>query len=181
MIHILASTSTRYEFATAEAINDMGGIAIVPRTLEIARDAKRNRTTEDKPVLGGYMFLALTPSLWHRIKDGILAQGRRIPIWHRADIGPREWLRVQAFAAEVEADYQYRAAMVDDMGRPRQYLAPYNVADKLHILGGDLEARFIRSLGTVDAPMIEASVTMFGREITVKLDADKVGSASDGV
>ena len=174
MIRILASTSHKREFDVADAIAALGGYPIAPRTVEEARDKDRKHVLKELPVLPGYLFIALRPNLWHTIKDGVrIKSGRLVPVYRQADIGPKEWSRVQDFAARVEADYQHRMAMLQE--GPRQYVAPYRVEERLHILGGDLEARFKRSLGTTDAPMIEAELTMFGREITVKLHPDAVG------
>jgi len=186
MIYILATTNTGREFATSDAINDMGGHAVVPRTIDEIRDKKtRKHIMAEMPALARYMFLAISADQWHQIKDGVMIRlpngtRKRSPITKVDEILPKEWERVKDFFAEIEMDYQYRTALLDDEEwqaqhpGPRKYLAPYNVADKLHLLGGDLQARFVQSLGTVDAPMIEAEVMMFGREVKVKVEPDKV-------
>lgn len=197
-LHILARVRSGHEFSTAEAINAMlhrpdpegdlrplGAVAIVPRTVNDVRDKKRNLVPTEQPALHGYMFLKIREQHWHRVKSGLWLQmpngTRKRGGVHMVDeIPEKEWRGVQRFAAEIEMDYQHRMAEIDDRQwvkehpGPRMYLAPYNVADKLHLLGGDLEARFVKSLGTVDAPMIEAEVMLMGRAVKVTTSPDKV-------
>ena len=185
MIHILATAPTGREFATADAINNLGGMAVVPRTVEEIRDKKRKHIMAELPAMHNYMFLSVTASQWHQINGGVmirLESGhlKRVMVRTVRDILPQEWPRVQLFVAEIEMDYQHRMASIEhaawEAAHPgtRPYLAPYNIGEKLPLLGGDLEAYFVRSLGTADAPMIEAEITMFGGPVRVTLDPAKV-------
>ena len=184
MMYILAYAPSGKEFATADAINALGALAVVPRKVEETRNKERKHVIIESPALPNYMFLSISERIWHKIMAGMLVKGKTTHIHTVAEIGSKEWERVQNFLAEVEMDYQYRMALIEDRewqsrhpGPPpseRPYIAPYNVEEKLHLLGGDLEARFIQSLGTQAAPMIEVEVTMFGRPVKAKVEPDKV-------
>lgn len=184
MIHILAATRNRFEFATADAINEAGGIAIVPRRVWFDTEGATNFA----PFLPGYIFLALSEAQWHEFHNGPLyapkyrngeAIGRAIlpPFRKVLDILPRTWADFQGFAARAEAECLRRI----DQHETGLKAAKYRKGDRLRIFGdlmyGQLRdhiAEFQRldPQGRVIATV--PSVTMLGKPMTVTLQPGQV-------
>ena len=177
MIYILASTSLNREFATADAINDIGGHAIVPRRVVITDKGPAYR-----PFMPNYLFLALTERMWsrilHRNRDCILVDNHRIlpPPRHLDDILPRTWSSFQDFAHRAEVECQKRV----EQWETGLQVARYRPGDKLRIVGemlqGQLSGHFARFL-RMDKGRIVAEVegmTMMGKPFSVVVDAGQV-------
>ena len=96
MIRILAYTRAGREFETADALNELGALAISPRKVETIRLPKQRRPqVVESPFLSNYLFCAMDPDHWHQAKrDNIAFTICR-------DIGPHEWRNVQAFAQRI--------------------------------------------------------------------------------
>lgn len=179
MIYILASTKRAAEFDTANAINAMGGLAVVPRKVEVvpAKDGKPERM-EYRPLLSRMLFLACTESQWHQMQTERLfgPQGILPPIKRDLFILPRTWGDFQAFAQRSEQECAYRIEM-HEMGRK---VRNYRKGDLLRIIGGELLdgqlrdrfARFVKlDKGKVVA---ETDVMMMGRPVVARLDPTHV-------
>ena len=161
-LHLLAYAPRGQEFEIADAVNAMGAIAIVPRMVELIRLPKQRRPQiSESPFLPNYIFCALTPDEWHAAPKE-LATVRFI--------GPQNWRRVQAFAQQVESDYQHRMAQIEAGNR----LSEYNHGDVLEILGGVMQGQLatFRRLIEGKVPMIEAEVQMqlLGRPVIATVD-----------
>ena len=166
MMRLLAYAPTGREFATSDALNDIGASAICPRKVNLIRLPKQRRPQiVEEPFLRGYMFCTMTAAQWHQAKrDNITFTTCR-------EIGPGEWRNVQAFAARVEQDYQYRMAQIEAGNR----LSEYNPGDALEILGGVMQGHMATFLRLHDGkvPMIEAQIAdmeLLGKPIRVTLD-----------
>ncbi len=183
MLYILASTANRHEFQTADAINDAGGIAIVPRRVDIVDGQPVYR-----PFLPNYMFLALTEAQWHQFHNGPLywmkpqRNGDPVrtilpPFRKVLDILPRTWADFQGFAerAEVECDRrieQYETGLT---------VARYRPGDLIQIVGnllhGQLEhqiAEFLHLDGKGNIVAKVRGVEIMGKPITATLDPKDV-------
>ena len=183
MIHILASTSTRYEFATADAINDMGGIAIVPRQVTIL-DGK----AVYRPFLPNYMFLALSEAQWHDFhtarlfwlkpqRNGDPVRTILPPFRKVLDLLPRTWADFQGFAQRAEMACQRRI----DQHEAGMRVASYRRGDKLQIIGdlldGQLHGQIAEFLHLDQQGRIVATVKgvqMMGKPIRVTLQPGQV-------
>ena len=166
MTYLLAYAPAKTEFAVAEAINEIGALAVCPRKVELVRLAKRRRPEiEESPVLPNYLFCAMSYQQWHQcIADRIIFDTVK---W----IGPHEWARVQAYAARVEQDYQHRMAQIE----ARERLSEYEPGDALKLLGGTFQGKMavFRRMIEGKVPMIEAEMLGFqllGRSVTVTVD-----------
>ena len=163
MIRILAYTRAGREFETADALNELGALAISPRKVETIRLPKQRRPqVVESPFLSNYLFCAMDPDHWHEAKrDNIAFTICR-------DIGPHEWRNVQAFAQRIEADYQYRMEQIDAGDR----LAEYTAGDALQILGGIMAGYMatFRRLHEGTIPMIEAVIEGGYRPVKIMLD-----------
>lgn len=183
MMHILASARAHYEFRTAEAINDAGGLAIVPRKVSITppKDGKPAKI-EYRPFIPNYMFLAVTEKQWHDVHDGRLCDvhGKLLPPFRKVlDIIPRTWGEVQAFdqRAELECDYRLK---VHERGLRVQH---YKRGDILRIFGADLlDGQLHDTLATfikLDAQgriVAETGARMMGKPVLITLDGANVGA-----
>lgn len=199
-LYLLCTTATGQEFAVAEGLAGMGIDATVPRKAEEQRDKKQRKDVlVELPVLSNYLFLAISEADWHRISAGVwltstrwhakfprlITTRKRVMIHRACPISQAEWdINCRPFFAAVEQDYLVRMDMAEaeimnakwdkDRPEPRKYLAPYNIDDRLGLLGGALQARFKRARGTLDAPLIEAEVMLFGREVKLTVAPDHV-------
>lgn len=172
-LHILAYCPRGHEFDLADAINEGGGLAVVPRKVELVRLPKQRRPQiVESPLLPNYLFAALSPDQWHNAPRELSTV---------KFIGPNEWRRVRDFAARVEMDYQNRmadlerqmAAQKQDQHR-RIFLSEYAPGDTLEILGGVMQGYMatFKRLHEGAVPMIEAEVqlTLMGRPVTARID-----------
>jgi transcription antitermination factor NusG len=161
-LRLLAYAPYGQEFTVAAEINDMGALAVVPRRVDLVRLPKQRRPQiVEEPFLRGYMFCAMSPDQWHEAPKEMQTVKY---------IGPREWERVQDFAARIEQDYQHRMAQIEAGNR----LSEYNPGDALEILGGVMQgymAKFLRLREGV-VPMIEAEVqlTLMGKPVMAQID-----------
>jgi len=183
MIYILASTQTRYEFATSDAINDMGGIAIVPRRVDIL-DGK----PVYRPFLPNYMFLALSEAQWHQFHTARLfhmkpqRNGEPVrtilpPFRKVLDILPRTWADFRAFAERAEQACQRRI----DQWETGLRVASYRRGDMIQIIGdlmgGQLHDPLAEFLHLDRQGRIVAKVQgmeMMGKPVSVTVRAEQV-------
>ena len=176
MIYILASTANRYEFQTADAINDAGGIAIVPRRVDIVDGQPVYR-----PFLPNYMFLALSEQQWHQFHNGPLywMKPQRnsepvrtiLPPFRKVlDILPRTWADFQGFAERAEMACQRRL----EQWETGLKVARYRKGDKLEILGnllfGQLQGQVAEFLHLDRGGKIVATVEFMGKPIKATLE-----------
>lgn len=190
MLYLLARTKARHEFATADAINDLGAVAVVPRKVFTTPPKDGKPANYDfRPLIPGAMFLAIDPITWHRIKSNQKgytlhdAQGRKL----RAptmieDILPRTWSGgrdggVQGFAERAEMEAQRQV----DRFEAGLKVVRYKAGDKLRIVGdlihGQLRDHFARFVRIDDKGRIEAVVDgleMMGKPVHVRLQAHDV-------
>lgn len=180
MIYLLCYAPPSLAFATADAINDMGFLAVAPRMVVMDRNRKTDkRFVTDAPALDGYIFAAMPEPEWHRVRGSLRHDGKCLALHRLEDIDPRQWVRVQACVQRIEADYQramgdYERQQHD--GKPRPYVCPYNVGEAIKLLGGEMQntlARFKRLVLVNGVPVIEAEVQMFGQAVPVKVDPVK--------
>jgi len=184
-MYILATTRTGNEFATAEAINAMGAMAVVPRKVQHIPAQNGKRATYDyRPFMPQYIFLAMTEAQWHETHTApiywIKPNGERgiLPAPRRAlDILPRTWADFQAFAHRAELACARRVEQIER----GDAVARYRRGDKLRILGdmtqGQLRAEvatFLRldAKGRIVAESV--GVEVFGKPFTMTLDAVQV-------
>lgn len=165
--YLLAYTAAGHEFETAEAINAMGALAVVPRKVEAIRLPKRRYAEAViSPVLPNYLFLAMSPEQWHQ------AQADRIIFATVKWIGPNEWRRVQAYAERVEQDYMLRMEQIE----ARERVSEYDPGQALQLLGGafrDSLAVFRRIVEGGKFPMVEyevKGVRLLGKPIIGEID-----------
>lgn len=186
---MLARTHSRHEFATADAINELGALAVVPRKVAVIEATKTEpRRREDVPFVSKYIFLAVTPEQWHRVHTGRLyaPSGKLLPAPIRVlEINPSEWRGTkngnggcQGFFTRAEEAYQRRAEQFDTGGT----VARYKRGDKLRIIGPDLLtgqmsvqiAEFIRMDQHGRADVHFNGLAMFGRPISTNISLDQI-------
>lgn len=146
MIYILASTKRAAEFDTADAINAMGGVAVVPRRVDIITRKDGKRAWEYRPFLPNYLFLTMPAPMWHQINfyrlfgpDGILP-----PVRKQLELLPRTWSQFQDFAQRAETACDRRIEQFEaDMK-----VATYRRGEKLRILGDMLDGQLRDKLAT---------------------------------
>ena len=164
-LRILATASPSEVFAVCDAINDLGGLAVAPRKVELVRLPKQRRPQiVETPLLGAYFFASITEADWHATKDTF----RTVQ-----EVGPTEWRHVQAFCQRVEQDYQLRMEQIEAGRR----VSEYNPGDALQLLAGmfsDHLATFQRLDESGPVPMIKATVQgialLGGHEIEITVD-----------
>lgn len=146
MIYLLASTKRAAEFATADAINAMGGLAVVPRRVDIITRKDGKREWEYRPFLPNYLFLAIPAPMWHQITfyrligpEGILP-----PVRKQLELLPRTWGDFQDFAQRAEVACDRRIEQFEAGLR----VAVYRKGDKLRILGDMLDGQLRDKLAT---------------------------------
>lgn len=182
MMHILAHAHRSYEFQTADAINDMGGFAVVPRKVEIVtKDGKTDY--EYRPFLPNFIFCALTEEQWHTINRKRLfgLKGILPPIRKELDILARSWGDFQGFAERSETECSVRIEKFET----GQKVARYRKGDMIRIIGADmldgqLKDKLARFLKINGAGQIEAEVQgveMFGKPVQVRLGPGDVMAA----
>lgn len=183
MIHILASARPHYEFATARAINDLGGIAIVPRRVDMVDGAQVYR-----PFLPNYMFLALTEGQWHQFHGARLFwdKPRRngdpvrtiLPEFRKVlDLLPRTWGDFQAFADRAEQACLRRIEQYETGLK----VAAYRRGDKLRIVGNMLDGQLaghmaeFMALDTQGRIVVKVvGMEMMGKPVTATLKPGQV-------
>ena len=91
-----------------------------------------------------------------------------------ANISPREWPTVQAFAQRAEMDYQ----IADELqSRPALKDHGFTPGDHIKLLSEGLQdaiATFSRMVQTNGKPMIEAEMQIMGRAVKVRARPDQV-------
>lgn len=147
MMHILTHAAQSHEFATADAINELGALAVVPRRVDFAPDGQ---SYSYRPFLPNYLFCVMTEAQWHSIhRDRLFRPDGSIlpPIRRILDILPRTWGEFQGFAARAELACEYRIEQFETGRKVRRYKA----GDRLRIIGDMLDgqlrdklARFIK-------------------------------------
>jgi hypothetical protein len=183
MIYVLASARPSYEFTTARAINDMGGIAIVPRRVDVV-DGK----PVYRPFLPNYMFLALTEAQWHQFHTGRLFHDKPqrngdpirtiLPEFRKVlDLLPRTWGQFQAFADRAEMACLRRI----DQWETGLKVAAYRRGDKLRIIGdmldGQLSGRMAEFMALDTQGRIVVKVTgmeMMGKPVMATLKPGQI-------
>ena len=188
-LRILAITKRGAEFATADAINDMGGMAVVPRQVTII-PAKGDQPAryDYRPFLPNYLFLSLTEAQWYQCRQDrlfIAREGVRtiLPEFRRVlDILPATWADFQGFADRAEMACNLRIEQFETGLR----VARYRPGDRLRIVGDLLDgqlrdrlARFVRMDGGKVIAEVDG-MTMLGKPVTARLDGwDVEGIAAE--
>ena len=189
MTYIVATTRTHYEFATANAINDAGGFAVVPRRLDPVKD-KQGVTVDHvyRPFLPNFIFLSVTEEQFYEYQTKRLfwlkpqREGDPIrtilPKMRRdTDILPRTWGEFQGFAERAERACELRLEQ-HEQGKA---VARYRKGDLIRIMGDMLDgqlrdklARFIRldKQGRVEVEV--EGFTLMGKPITATLAPSNV-------
>lgn len=177
MIYLLASVSRGAEFRTADAINDLGALAVSPRKVDMIRLPKQRRPQlVESPVFSNYLFCALTDHDYHRARLPMRFMGEVVqPIRPVRVITPGEWWgNVQCCLQRIEIDYQRRMEQYEAGVR----LEEYQPGDALQILAGIFEGKAASFRRLIDGkvPMIEAELMdlqILGRSVTVTVDPIK--------
>lgn len=140
MSHYLSVTPASTEFSARDTLAGLDISCIVPRKVEMIRLPKRRRPEPVvEPLIRGYIFATMTPDQWHQAAaEGVMRTVKMI--------APKEWIKVQAFADQVEADYQTRIAQIEAGER----ISEYQPGQALQILGGTLDGKFAIFRGIVD-------------------------------
>ena len=145
--YLLAYVRSGQEFATANAINDEGGLAVAPRKVELVRHATHHKWEPvESPLLPNYVFCAVTPAQYYTAGQALQVHGIRPRMVMMFD--KRQWVNVQAYAQRAEADYQFRMEQAEG----RKYLSPYSPGDALQLLGGALIGQMVRFAGVAYLP-----------------------------
>ena len=184
-LYLLARTHSRHEFATADAINDLGAVAVVPRKVAIipAKDGKGERI-EYTPLLPRMMFLACTEQQWHTFSAKRLhgPLGILPPIRRELEILPRTWASFQDFAARAEQECEYRLGLHEAGRKVRNY----RPGDMLRIIGGDLlDGQLRDQLGKFvkldrGRVVVETGVMLMGKPVVARLEpGDVMGVAAE--
>jgi hypothetical protein len=194
MTYLLAYVQRGTEFAVEAAINDIGGFACVPRKVDVEMVGIRRPTPEpvERPFLPNYLFCKLSPDLWHLVRNELRApDGSRLVFSTVAWIGDGEWKRVQAFAAQVEQDYQAAMAEIEAGERRTKAqreaaarIASYKEGEAMKLLGEPLGARMgiFRRIVERDGPKIEVElqgVTMLGKPVVMTIDPTDAARAAE--
>lgn len=179
----IAYVPTGQEFALVEDCEALGIRAIAPRKVEAVRTGnKRYPEPRVMPYLGNYVFIEASADEWHWLKDvKYLRSMMAVPLG--------EVRKVQSFCDTIEAQYAARMMEIDQavaVMRNREaskearrealmVMQAYSPSDLLEVLCGPLAgqiAAFGRMVerGMEMVPEIEATMTLFGRETTVRLD-----------
>lgn len=190
ILRILATAPRGREFAIADAIDALGGLAVVPRQVTIteAKDGKA-AIYDYRPFLQNFLFLSLDALLWHRIqtraKGCILRtdDGRILPPPRRQlDILPRTWADFQGFADRAELACELRIEQHETGAQ----VARYRQGDILRILGDLLDgqlrdklAKFISMEGGKIVVEVQG-MDMMGKPLLARLDGwDVEGVAAE--
>lgn len=179
----IAYVPTGQEFALVEDCEVLGVEAIAPRKVEAVRTGNR-RYPEPRvtPYLGNYVFITATADEWHWLKD--IRYLRSI-----MGVPPGEERQVQSFCDLVEAEYAARMAEIEQASavmRDREaskearrealkVMQAYTPGDLLEVICGPFAGTVMAfgrmvERGAAMVPEIEATMTLFGRESTVRLD-----------
>lgn len=183
MTQWIAYVPTGQEFALVEDCEALGITAIAPRKVEAVRTGnKRYPEKRVMPYLGNYVFVTATAEEWHFLKDvKYLRSLMAVP--------PKEERRVQSFCDLVEAGFIAKEAEIDravQIMRNREaskearraaiaLMQNYQPSDLLEVICGPFAGsimafgRMVERAGSL-TPEIEATMTLFGRESTVRLD-----------
>jgi hypothetical protein len=180
MMYILAYAPSGKEFATADAINALGALAVVPRKVIFADGLPGGYGY--RPFLPRYMFLAIDPLTWSRIihwqhplrdDTGKVLQ----PPGYCDEILPRTWVDFQGFAERAEMAAQIRIEQFEAGNR----VAGYKPGDRIRILGDLLDgqlkdrlATFVKLDGQGHIIATPDGVEMMGKPIRVTLAAHDV-------
>lgn len=184
-LYLLARTHARAEFATADAINDLGAVAVVPRAVSIIppKDGKPERI-EYRPLLPRMLFLACTEAQWHQFSAKRLhgPQGILPPIRRELDILPRTWASFQDFAARAEQQCEYRRGR-HEAGKKVANMRRGDIVEMINGSIGDLELRgkMGKYLGVKDGKVhVQTDVLLMGKPVVARLEmGDFVGVAAE--
>ena len=178
-LHLLAYAPRGQEFEIAEAVNDLGGMAVAPRRVDIVDGKPLYR-----PFLPNYIFLAMGDLLWHQIRTrqkGFLLVGKNgrplAPPWIKDNILPRTWGDFQDFAERSEFACQRRMEQWETGLR----VASYELGDILEIAGdllaGQIKDCFAEFLHLDNQGRIVAKIQgaeMMGKPIIATIDPRRV-------
>lgn len=179
--YILATVQRGVEFNACDIINDLGGLAVAPRQVELVRHPKAHKwIPKDSPVLDNYVFAAITAELEYEAKKFM----RRAKITFRSSLrfDPRQWASVQAYAQRAEMDYQCRMAEIERQeAEHKPYLCPYQPGEALKLLDGAMVGQMVTFLRLTikpgqHHPLIEWESQMMGQVVkgaTSPLKLDK--------
>lgn len=185
MMYLLTRTHSRKEFATADAINDLGAYALVPRKVAIipAKDGKPERI-EYSPLLPRMMFLACTEEAWHQFSTKRLhgPSGILPPIRRELVILPRTWDSFRDFAARAEQECEYRRG-AHEAGKRVKKMKPGQIIRmiKATIADVDLAGRMGRVVRMESGKvLVETDVMLMGKPVVARLDPrDVMGVAAE--
>lgn len=183
MTQWIAYVPTGQEFALVEDCEALGVHAVAPRKVEAVRTGNR-RWPEKRvtPYLGNYVFIDATADEWHWLKD--IRYLRSI-----MGVPPAEERKIREFIDAVESDFAAKEAEIDravaimknrEASKEARRAAialmqSYQPNDLLEVICGPFAGsimafgRMVERAGSL-APEIEATMTLFGRESTVRLD-----------
>ncbi|MEN9932977.1 MAG: hypothetical protein RIS17_1550 [Pseudomonadota bacterium] len=183
MTQWIAYVPTGQEFALVEDCWVLGVEAIAPRKVEAVRTGNR-RYPEPRvtPYLGNYVFITASADEWHWLKN--IRYLRSI-----MGVPPGEERKVRSFCEMVEAQYAVRMAEIEQAAavmlnrvaskearrEALRVMQSYTPGDLLEVICGPFAGTVMAfgrmvERGAVMAPEIEATMTLFGRESTVRLD-----------
>lgn len=184
MTQWIAYVPTGQEFALVEDCEALGVHAVAPRKVEAVRTGNR-RWPEKRiiPYLGNYVFVEATADQFYWLKDiNYVRDVMGVPAGK-----PTE--KIRDFIDAVEAIFTAKEAEIDravEIMRDREaskearrealrVMQAYTPSDLLEVVCGAFAgqiAAFGRMVerGNAILPEIEATMTLFGRETTVRLD-----------
>lgn len=160
----IAYTARGREFAAQEEAESLGLWSAVPRKVDLIRQGKRRRPDAiTTPYLDNYVFVEMDAEGWHWMR-------RSKHVRTIMSVPTAEAQRVKAFVARVEADYAARMAQIEAGERVWQY----EPGDLLEIMTGPFAGqiaafRRVAESGT-DFPELVVEQTIFGREVTTRVD-----------
>jgi transcription antitermination factor NusG len=179
MMYILATTRTNHEFATADAINEMGALAVVPRKVTItpAKDGQPERI-DYSPLLPRMLFVACGEDQWHHMQAKRLHGLRGIlpPIRRQFDIIPRTWDEFKKFAQAAEQECAYRIGM-HEAGHKVRSIRPNDIIKMIegHIGDYELAGRMGRVIKVEGGKVhVKTDIEIMGKPVTARLDPQQV-------
>lgn len=187
-LYLLAQCKPGKEFATADAINDLGALAVAPRRVSTRpRKDGKGDTLVDLPLLPGILFIAIDANTWHRIRsrdpwhvlrDGLGNVLRPPNILEeikkrKKEVTPKAWESVRGFVQRAEEEALRQEVNFEAGRRVRRY----RKGDRLRIVGdmlyGQLRGYVVNFVGLDDKGKIVAEVEgmqMLGKPVKVTLN-----------
>lgn len=185
MGYIVATTKSNFEFRTADAINDAGGFAVVPRRVEIVKDKAGKVSYDYRPFLPNFIFCAISEQQWHEYQTKrLFGTSGILPLMRRElDILPRTWIDFQGFAERAERACDLRIEQFEAGRRAWRY----RKNDMIEIIGSEVlngqlkgcMARFVRIDGKGRIEAIVDGVTIMGKPVRVAVDPGDVRMAAE--